>query len=131
MGHLYQGRYKSFPVQSDEHFLTLCRYVERNAYSASPKLCDSPERWRWGSLHHWNEHTPYGKSLLTAWPIRRRANWIDWVQMEFAKQELEQIGWSIKRGVPFGGKAWVESTARKFDLESTMRPRGRPKKLKR
>ena len=34
MGHLYQGRYKSFPVQSDEHFLTLCRYVERNALAA-------------------------------------------------------------------------------------------------
>jgi REP-associated tyrosine transposase len=30
-GHLYQGRFKSFPVQSDGHFLTLCRYVERNA----------------------------------------------------------------------------------------------------
>ena len=30
-GHLYQGRFKSFPVQTDEHFLTVCRYVERNA----------------------------------------------------------------------------------------------------
>ena len=29
-GHLYQGRFKSFPVSSDEHFLTLCRYVEAN-----------------------------------------------------------------------------------------------------
>ena len=33
-GHLYQGRFKSFPVQSDEHFLKVCRYVERNAFSA-------------------------------------------------------------------------------------------------
>ena len=24
-GHLYQGRYKSFPVQSDEHLPTVCR----------------------------------------------------------------------------------------------------------
>ena len=24
-GHLYQGRFKSFPVQEDEHFLTVCR----------------------------------------------------------------------------------------------------------
>ena len=30
-GALYQGRYKSFPVQEDRHFLTVCRYVERNA----------------------------------------------------------------------------------------------------
>ena len=29
-GHLYQGRFKSFPVEGDEYFLTVCRYVERN-----------------------------------------------------------------------------------------------------
>ena len=28
--HLYQGRFKSFPIQDDGHFLTVCRYVERN-----------------------------------------------------------------------------------------------------
>jgi len=30
-GHVYQGRYKSFPVQDDDYFFTVCRYVERNA----------------------------------------------------------------------------------------------------
>ena len=30
-GHLYQGRFKSFPVAEDKYFLTLCRYVEGNA----------------------------------------------------------------------------------------------------
>jgi putative transposase len=34
-GHLYQGRYKSFPVDQDEYFLTLCRYVEANALRAN------------------------------------------------------------------------------------------------
>src|SRR5438309_1941517 len=33
-GHLYQGRFKSFPVGQAEHFLGLCRYVERNAVRA-------------------------------------------------------------------------------------------------
>lgn len=33
-GHVYQGRFKSFPVQDDEHFLAVCRYVERNALRA-------------------------------------------------------------------------------------------------
>jgi putative transposase len=33
-GHVYQGRFKSFPVQDDEHFFTVCRYVERNALRA-------------------------------------------------------------------------------------------------
>jgi putative transposase len=34
-GHRYQGRYESFPVQSDERFLTLCRYIQRNALRAN------------------------------------------------------------------------------------------------
>ena len=33
-GPVYQGRFKSFPVQTDEHFLTVARYVERNAVRA-------------------------------------------------------------------------------------------------
>jgi len=33
-GHLYQGRYKSFLCQDDNHFLTLVKYVERNAKKA-------------------------------------------------------------------------------------------------
>ena len=33
-GHVYQGRYKSLPVQDDDHFHVVCRYVERNALRA-------------------------------------------------------------------------------------------------
>ena len=47
-GHVYQGRFKSFPVQRDDHFLTLCRYVERNPLRAG--LVRRAERWRWSSL---------------------------------------------------------------------------------
>jgi putative transposase len=49
-GPVYQGRFKSFPVQEDGHFFTLCRYVERNALRA--KLVACAERWRWCSLRH-------------------------------------------------------------------------------
>lgn len=43
-GHLYQGRFKTFPIQSDEHLLTVLRYVERNPLRA--ELCD------WASSTH-------------------------------------------------------------------------------
>ena len=33
-GPLYQGRFKSFPIQRDDHFLAVCRYVERNPLRA-------------------------------------------------------------------------------------------------
>ena len=47
-GPIYQGRFKSFPIQEDDHMLTVCRYVERNALRAG--LVDRAELWRWGSL---------------------------------------------------------------------------------
>ena len=47
-GPVYQGRFKSFPVQADEHFLTVCRYVERNPLRA--KLVKSAQAWPWCSL---------------------------------------------------------------------------------
>ena len=49
MGHVYQGRFKSFPVEADDHLLTLLRYVERNPLRA--ELVQRAEDWRWGSLY--------------------------------------------------------------------------------
>ena len=40
-GHVYQGRFKSFLVESDEHLWTVCRYVEGNALRAG--LCTAPK----------------------------------------------------------------------------------------
>ncbi len=51
MGHVYQQRYKNFPIQDDEHFFVVCRYVERNALRAG--LVKRAEQWRWGSLWRW------------------------------------------------------------------------------
>ncbi|MBU6481600.1 MAG: hypothetical protein KGS09_13765 [Nitrospirae bacterium] len=51
---LYQGRFTSFVVQTDDHLLTVCRYVERNAVRAG--LVERGEVWRWSSL--WR--TTYG-----------------------------------------------------------------------
>jgi putative transposase len=65
LGHVYQGRYKSFPVESDEHFWVVARYVERNALRANLVL--RAEQWRWSSL--WQRCRPTGeeRSLLAAW----------------------------------------------------------------
>lgn len=53
IGHLYQDRYKSFLVEDDRHFLTVCRYIERNPMRAG--LVARAEDWRWSSFWCWNE----------------------------------------------------------------------------
>lgn len=73
-GHLYQGRYKSFPIQDDEHFLTVCRYIERNALRAG--LVERAEQWRRGSLWRWRQRPGLDPKLLTPWPIPRSPGWL-------------------------------------------------------
>jgi len=124
-GHVYQGRFKSFPVQGDEHFLTVCRYVERNALRASLVL--RAEDWRWSSLWHWSQRSKASEALLSPWPIRRSPGWIEHVNAVETEAELTALRRSVTRGNPFGDENWSEKMVRQLSLESTIRPRGRPK----
>ena len=125
-GHVYQGRFKSFPVQHDRHLQTACRYVERNALRA--KLVKRAEDWRWCSLHRWKFGMTAEKSLLSAWPLSRGPRWCDLVNAPQTQAELLALRHCVERGRPFGEDAWCGRIARKLGLESTLRPRGRPKK---
>jgi putative transposase len=123
-GHIYQGRFKSFPIQNDEHFLTVCRYVERNALRA--ELVRRAEDWRWGSLWRWLQQTEPVPLLLSAWPIPRLPNWVERVNEPLTQREIDAVRRSAQRGSPFGESSWIEATAKRLGLASTLRPRGRP-----
>lgn len=127
-GHLYQGRFKSFPVSSDEHLLAACRYVERNALRAG--LVDRAESWRWGSLSRRLEPAGGAGAPLSAWPIERPVDWVKRVNAAMSPPEEEALRQSLRRGCPFGPREWNEATTRRLGLESTLRPVGRPKKSK-
>src|SRR5437870_4093756 len=75
-GHLYQGRFKAFPVQEDEHLLTVCRYVERNPLRAG--LVSRAEAWRWSSLAHRLAGDAQAQKLLHPWPLPLPADWLEW-----------------------------------------------------
>ena len=124
-GHVYQGRFKSFPIQDDGHFLTVCRYVERNPLRAN--LVRKAEDWRWGSLWRWRQATEPAPAILSAWAIPRSPNWVDKVNEAMSEAELEAVRRSIQRGSPFGDEKWMLTTAQRLGLSSTLRPRGRPR----
>ena len=125
-GHVYQGRFKSFPIQDDDRFLLVCRYVERNALRAG--LVSRAEDWRWGSLSRWLEEPEREPRLLSAWPIGRSPRWTELVNRPLTAAELKAVRNSVHRGSPFGDENWVQAISRHLNLQSTLRPRGRPKK---
>ncbi len=126
-GHVYQGRFKSFVVQSDAYYLVLCRYVERNALRAN--LVERAEDWRWCSLWRRCYGTTVQRKLLSEGPLSRPHDWVQRVNQPETSGELEAIRNCVVRGVPFGSESWVEKTAKRLGLESTIRPRGRPPRL--
>ena len=125
-GPVYHGRFRSFPVQTDAHLLTLCRYVERSALSAGrvKRAMD----WPWCSL--WaREHGPAElRAILSPWPVDRPANWLRHVEQPLTQKDLAAIELSLKRGRPLGKDNWVARTVRRLGLEHTVRAEGRPKK---
>jgi putative transposase len=125
-GHVYQGRFKSFPVQEDEHLYTVARYTERNALRAN--LVRRAEQWHWGSLYRWLRGNAEDKSLLSAWPLPRAANWLQHVNAPQTEAELAALRRSTVRGNPYGDPSWSNRAIRRLGLESTLRPRGRPRK---
>ncbi|MFI5459873.1 MAG: transposase [Isosphaerales bacterium] len=129
-GHLYQGTYKSFPIEDDDHLLTVLRYVERNP--VRPTLVARAERWHWSSLWRWlNPGDHKDRPALCPWPIARPADWQARVNRALTKKELEALQASVVRGRPFGDLDWQKRTAKRLGLESTFRPRGRPRKAAR
>jgi len=125
-GHVYQGRYKSFPVESDEYFYQVVRYVERNALRAG--LARAAEVWRWGSLWRRECGKPVERRWLSDWPLPLPGDWKEFVNEPQSEAELDAIRRSVVRGQPYGGEAWAKKTAAELGLESTFRSRGRPKR---
>lgn len=125
VGHLYQGRYKSFPVQSDEYFLTVCRYVEQNPLRAG--LVTNPLDWRWGSAWRRERGSWQQAKLLDEWPTPRPNGYLAWLQESEGEDRLNSIRTCVNRGQPFGADWWRNEVAKRYGLESTMRSRGRPK----
>lgn len=125
-GHVYQGRFKSFAVEDDEHFLTVCRYVERNALRAG--LVGRAESWRWGSLWRYLHGDAKAKALLAGWPVRRSPGWAEHVNAPQTEAELAAVRRCVERGSPFGCDAWTEGFIARHGLETTQHPRGRPTK---
>ena len=61
-----------------------------------------------------------GGEMLAPWPVRRSPNWIGSVARDLSAAEQTPILWSVRRGVTLGEAVWVETVARKFDLESAL-----------
>jgi len=125
-GHLYQGRFKAFPIEDDEHFYTVVRYVERNALRAG--LVAQAKAWRWSSLWRHESGDAPSRALLARWPLARPRSWLAHVNTPQTDAELDAVRRAIRRSSPFGEPGWQTKVADRLGLQATLRPLGRPRK---
>jgi putative transposase len=122
-GHVWQGRFKAFPIQQDEHLLTVLRYVERNALRAG--LSDRAEAWAWSSAK-WARDRRHRPTFMHDGPIDRGRRWLADVNNPMTTEEEDALRRCVNRGTPWGTPTWQERVADKLGIEASLHPRGRP-----
>jgi len=130
-GTLWEGRYKSSPIQNEAYLLACCRYVELNPVRAG--IVNSPEKYRWSSYSHqiglvtesWlDKHMCYdnfGVSEQT-----RRQNYKEWVESDIPQKQLIFIRKMVQRGQLTGSVRFQGEVYRRVGRWVECRGRGRP-----
>jgi putative transposase len=106
-GCVYQGRYRAVPVEHGQHFLVLCRYVERNALRV--RLVERAEDWPWSSAYQ--RCTNSNTIPLRGWRIPQPANWLIELNLSEARQDSDAVRRTTAGGLPFGSKEWARMAA--------------------
>ena len=125
-GHVWQGRFKAFPIEQDEHLLAVLRYVERNPLQANQVR--RAEQWAWSSLAWRSRRGQRRPDMLCDWPVTCPRKWVELVNRAQSTAEEAALRKCVARGAPFGDERWIERIAKRLGLESSLRPRGRPRK---
>ncbi len=117
-GSLMREAHEKVPMR-----LTVLRYVERNPLRAN--MVERSQDWEWSSLKPTVRSGPEG--LLCDGPVLKPPHWTRHVNAVQTDAELNSLRHSLARSTPFGDTRWQTTTAKQLGLESSLRPRGRPK----
>lgn len=102
-GHVYQGRFKSFPVETNEYLVTVCRYVERNPVRGGPRRTSrtlAVEQCPAVGIEQ--PGVP-----LSSGPTQRPADWLQWVNQAERQEQMEAVRCSVSKGQLYGSVQWV------------------------
>ncbi len=84
------------------------------------------EDWRWRSCNRWLRKPEHDPRRLSPWPMARPPRWAERVNKSLTGAKLQAVRTRVNRGTPLGDETWVQRNALQLNLQSTLRPRGRP-----
>lgn len=134
-GTLWEGRYKSSPINADQYLLACCRYIELNPLRAG--IVSDPLKYPWSSCMSrtgmketpWLDCDPCYEGLGET-PAARAIRYRKWLTGTIPANETDLIREAARRGGLTADQSFIkemtEKTGRRFEL----RDRGRPRKEK-
>ncbi len=117
-GHLWQGRYSSYPM--DENYLIACvRYIEMNPVRAG--LVEQPEEWQWSSAgYHLGERKD---EFIADSPLSSIIdNWREFLKEDPVEGEIFQK--HEHTGRPLGTREFIESCGTLLNRDLTKQKTG-------
>ena len=133
-GSLWEGRFKSSPIDSNSYLLACSRYVEMNPVAAG--LCANPADYPWSSCcskigekeFSWLDFDPLYLALGVD-ASQRWSRYRKFLETSASGQELERIRLAFQRGQLTGGGCFVDEIEKKLNRRIELRGQGRPKKV--
>jgi putative transposase len=133
-GTLWEGRYRSSPIETDAYLLACCRYVELNPVRA--RMTDDPAAYPWssyrwhagmGSRFGWLDIDPCFGGLGNS-DDERAMRYREFVQSAIPTGEWELIREALQRGQLTGTKRFSDEIEAIIGRRIENRKQGRPRK---
>jgi putative transposase len=132
-GTLWEGRYKSSPIDKDNYLLACCRYVEMNPVAAG--ICDTPAAYPWSSCRSkiearkfaWLDFDPLYLAFGDSERQRQR-RYRAFLAEKAPEPEKVTIVTAVHRGQLTGGAAFIDEVEERLKRRVELRGQGRPRK---
>lgn len=130
-GGLFEGRFRTAVVDTDQHFLMCSRFIE--LAPTRDGLASAPADYAWSSYAHHagvrpdpliTDHALFWELGNT--PFQREVAYTDLVQQGIAPDELALIAASVQKGQPLGTEAFKLELERRTQRRILPAKRGRP-----
>ena len=132
-GTLWESRYKSSPVDTDEYLLACTRYIELNPVRA--RMVTTPQDYRWSSCHYhlgrngwdWLDPDPCYLALGND-DAQRQERYRHFLRATIPEGEWNLIRDAVQRGQLTGTGRFVDKVEEVLGRRIEKRARGRPPK---
>ncbi len=127
-GRLWECRFHSAMVDKEAYLWSVCRYIERNPVRAH--IVNEPSKYKWSSAHLTTMEQKEGFVEPIWQNNNEKKEYLAFLLQPDNEDELEKMRRATYTGKPIGTESFLNSITKSLGIKLSIRPRGRPPKIK-